>query len=146
MKDTNNILTFNQWSGSDYNNDLTDIYRTSTDHKISCTKEYSNLGEQSFKIISLIDGQKNFIIDRQRFDGGTVLTGTVHLRVVKGTAYIRFHELTSNDHTDVTVQEGTEAIISLSHTVSATQQVQFLVYTYKEGCVMFLDNITLTSS
>ena len=47
MKDTNNLLTHNQWTSGDYTNDLTDFTRIQSS---KITNKYSTIGESSINL------------------------------------------------------------------------------------------------
>lgn len=51
MKDNNNLLDYNNWSGTDYAENTSGIYVSSNANIIS-SNEYSNIGESSLKIIA----------------------------------------------------------------------------------------------
>ena len=51
MKDNNNKLDFNQWSCSEYNNNLNGFYVTEV-NLYQITKQYSTIGENSLKLIN----------------------------------------------------------------------------------------------
>ena len=52
MKDTNNILTHNQWSGGEYDGNTGGM---ETNGILITSNDYSNIGENSFKIINNVD-------------------------------------------------------------------------------------------
>ena len=47
VKDTNNLLTHNQWTSGDYTNDLTDFTRIQSS---KITNQYSTIGESSINL------------------------------------------------------------------------------------------------
>lgn len=49
MKDTNNLIPYNTWSGGEYNKSITELVRTNG-QKVSITDTYSSMGEYSFKV------------------------------------------------------------------------------------------------
>ena len=51
MKDNNNKLDFNQWSCSEYNNNLNGFYVTGA-NLYQITNQYSTIGENSLKLIN----------------------------------------------------------------------------------------------
>ena len=55
MKDTNNLLDYNIWSGTDYSNDITGFSKT----PIS-SNEYSSIGENSLKLTRTTDDYNNY--------------------------------------------------------------------------------------
>lgn len=54
MKDNENLLDYNVWSGTDYNNTITGFYPIGN-ALIQSTNEFSNIGEYSYKIIRTND-------------------------------------------------------------------------------------------
>lgn len=54
MKDKNNVLTYNQWSGTDYLNNTTEFIRSSGNVLIELSNEWSVNGENSLKITKLL--------------------------------------------------------------------------------------------
>lgn len=56
MKDTNNLLTYNVWSGTEYANNIDGF--VNTDLKIKGTNQFSSIGESSLQIIK--DGPNNW--------------------------------------------------------------------------------------
>ena len=55
VKDTDNILTHNQWSGGEYNRNTEGM---ETNDMIITSNDYSKIGENSFKIINNSDTTK----------------------------------------------------------------------------------------
>ncbi|WP_296862194.1 hypothetical protein [uncultured Methanobrevibacter sp.] len=51
MKDSNNLVGYNSWSGTDYAENTSEIYVAGNTNIIS-SNEYSNMGESSLKIIA----------------------------------------------------------------------------------------------
>lgn len=51
MKDNNNLLDYNVWSGTEYNHDTINIYNNSPNNIIiNQSNDFSNIGESSLKI------------------------------------------------------------------------------------------------
>lgn len=61
MKDTNNLLDYNIWSGTDYNNDITGFNKTPTS-----SNEYSSIGENSLKLTRTTDDYNNYSTEHMK--------------------------------------------------------------------------------
>lgn len=146
MKENQNLLSYNLYSGGEYENSTNGFYRINTNTNIITSNDYSVIGEQSFKINIISDSTASLIIDRTTHNTGAILTGKLYIHVLSGSVTIRLQENTSGQKTDVVVNEGSDGLINISHTVSSTQQAQFLIIPQGEGTSYYIDNISLTTS
>lgn len=146
MKDTNNILDYNVWSGGEYENNTNGLYRINTNTKIISSNEQSHIGEQSFKINVIDDSIASLVIDRRTFESGTSITYNFYMNCVAGSLTLRIQELTSDKRTDVNISGSACGMFSLSRVVSSSQQVQLLLIPRGTGTSYYLDDISLTVS
>ena len=146
VKDTNNLLDYNVWSGGEYENNTTGLYRINTNTTIISSNEQSHIGEQSFKINVINDSTASLIIDRRTFEAGTSITYNFYMNCVAGSLTLRILELTSGKRTDVNISGGACGMFSLSRVVSSSQQVQLLIIPQGTGALYYIDNIGLKVS
>lgn len=72
MKDTGNLLTYNQWTCGEYENSP-EIFTLAQQVNKTCTNKYSDIGEQSIKITKLaVSGSYSRIIYNQSIINKTV--------------------------------------------------------------------------
>ena len=88
MKDTNNIIDYNCWSGTDYNNNTTQFSFSGTTGISS--KEWSYTGENSLKV-STTQAAQAFDIQHMAVDSGKTVTISfaMHNPYIKVRAVIR---------------------------------------------------------
>lgn len=147
VKDKENLLPFNVWSGGEYNNDLTGI--TLNNMIGTVTKEWHINGESSFKFISN-DNVSNFRIDLIYTSVGNTLILSIDCLNTQYTMVLKFYQLrgsavlnqkslsipTSNNSQNISLSTTTlENITSIRVLVESTNHI---------GQTILVDNIQLS--
>ncbi len=146
MKDTNNIETYNIWSGTDYNENTTDFTVGSGANMIS-SKEWSVIGESSLKIERM--GDSSFFSDTSRLTDVTVgktLTYSCVIYSPNIEVNIRLRGK-GNNLVSVTVPvSNNPTLVSLSAVVPENYDYMFLRFLPASKGSLFVDNIISTLS
>ena len=111
MKDTNNLISYNLWTGSEYENKTNDIIPNGL--IITPSNEFSSIGESSFKIIRtgtnnyLSINIKNLLTDNQSYTVyvdifSPTTDGSLLLRDVNGTNSVSYSAMESIQTVSVT--------------------------------------------
>ena len=147
MKDTNNLLTHNQWSAGEYGNTIPVILVNMLG---VITNNYSDIGEQSLKLTkNASSGSYSRIIYNQSIINKTV-TVSAHIRTVDTKAQLLLSELDSNDNT---IQTGTVNIPTNSYgtftssLISGSNNSKFVIHFGNIGgqnSDIYVDDISLT--
>lgn len=148
MKDTNNLLSYNVWSGSEYDGSISGFSKTSNLTLIP-SNEFSIIGECSIKGIRTADS--SYYVDIQRL---TTLS-------VGNTVTSTFKVYTSNTAVNVALFSGNQGDISFV-TVYASNLVQEIsvsgvvptnsgyiatrIQAYEKNKPFYIDDISLTVS
>ena len=141
MKDTNNILSHNLWSGSDYENKTNEIIPNGV--TITPSKEFSSIGESSFKIIRT--GTNNYL----SIDIKSLLTNnktyTTYMDIYSPTTNGSIILRDSNGNNTVSYSAGAAIqTVSVTKTFSLSGNC-YLQLVCSTGPV-FIDNICLVES
>ena len=141
MKDTNNLLSHNLWSGSEYENKTNEIIPNGL--TIIPSNEFSSIGETSFKIIRT--GTNNYL----SIDIKSLLTNnksyTVYMDIYSPTTEGAVGLRDTNGSTTVSYSFG-EGIQTVSVTKTFTLSgICYIQLTCSTGPV-FIDNICLVES
>ena len=149
MKDTNNLLSHNQWTAGEYENTIP----TTLANTIGLiTNKYSYIGEQSLKLTkNASSGSYSRIIYNQSIINKTV-TISAHIRTEDTICQLLLLELDSNSST---IQSITVNIPSNSYgtfntsLISGSNNSKFVIHFGNiggQGSDIYVDNIMLTSS
>jgi len=150
VKDTNNLLTFNQWSGSEYEKEKTGFDVESSEHtSLIHTNEWSSIGENSLKVIKLQETSWVRINYRNSIYSKTI---TVKLDIntkspIKIFLY-EFSDVTNLNHVSTIIPKNTCTNTTLS-LVTTSENVRFVVQVVNNGNInssCYLDNINFISS
>ena len=153
MKDTNNLLTYNQWSGTDYleNNTGFAVYN-SNDVSRSSSNNWSSNGEHSLKVNKLSDS--NFWVRAYYQDSilSKTITGKLTIKTNNSRVKVYLIELngsTSVQTTSITVPANTVSSVNLSLT-SGDTNTRFALHTVSlddvEDHIYYIDNLQLYAS
>ena len=146
MKENQNALNYNVWSAGEYENNTNGIYRINENTEIITNKEYSNIGENSYRVKIISSSPGSLIVNRMSHEANKTITASLNIRAVSGNLTLRLQELSISNRTDVIVSEGSIGAFSVSHIVSSTQNVQFMIIPEGQGTLCYIDNISLTTS
>ena len=150
MKDTNNLLTHNQWSAGEYEN-TPEIFSVKPYVNNICTNNYSDIGEQSIKITKL---QSSGSYARIMYNNGIsnkTVTASATIKTENNSATLILLEIGSNglinqQSVDVPANSFTKVNVSLHSTTSNTS---FGVQFNNNGNVnsfIHIDNVSLYAS
>lgn len=146
MKDTNNIETYNIWSGTDYNENPSDFTKGSG-IQLNNSKEWSSNGESSLKIERIADS--SYHCDTSHFtnvNAGETLTYScvVYSPNIKVNVRLRGN---GEDLASVSVPVSTKPIlISLSASIPEDYGYMCLRFLPTNKGSLFVDNIISTLS
>ena len=146
VKENQNALNYNVWSAGEYENNTNGIYRINENTEIITNKEYSNIGENSYRVKIISSSPGSLIVNRMSHEANKTITASLNIRAVSGNLTLRLQELSISNRTDVIVSEGSIGAFSVSHIVSSTQNVQFMIIPEGQGTLCYIDNISLTTS
>ena len=149
MKDTNNLLSHNQWTAGEYENT---IPATLANTIGVITNNYSDIGEQSLKLTkNASSGSYSRIIYNQSIINKTV-TISAHIRTEDTICQLLLLEVDSNGST---IQSRTVNIPSNSYgtfnisLISGSNNSKFVIHFGNiggQGSDIYVDNIMLTAS
>ena len=100
MKDTNNLYDYNVWSGTEYNENI-EGFAASSEIQLIPSKYFSNIGESSLRVNSLVSGE---FVELQRVTSVTVgKTFTVSLIIYNPTVQVRCRLKSDNNSNIITI-------------------------------------------
>lgn len=152
MKDTNNLLTHNQWSAGEYENKNT-IFDKSNKMKEALSNSYSNIGEQSIKITKQESGAYSRLF---YLDNIINKTFTVSASIKSNKYYDTQFILAESYNTGKTIQAKAVTIpknttsknVSVTLTTSSICEavsIQININYAPEGTSCYIDNLNLTT-
>lgn len=140
MKDTNNILPYNLWSGSDYENTITYASKTGSFEAIP-SNEYCDIGEQSYKITSAEHNDYMRLYEQSNLSIGDEITfSTTILNVSNGVVIVRISDTENPVDIDVSPSSIPQRV-SVSKTLTTTVCRAIIYFRGSGDC--YLDNNTL---
>lgn len=152
MKDNTNLLDYNQWSATEYGENLDYLYNDNNKITVQPTKEWSEIGENSLKIKNNINKGDWFRI----WYNNTLPNKTVTLKITIRTSpnnigQVMLQELNNWDTinaTSVQIPKDTVEDIELS-LVASNNHTRFAIYIKNydvSNSDVFVDNISLTTN
>ena len=144
MKDTNNKLGYNTWSGTDYTNNTNNFYAGNCN--INPSNEYSIIGESSLKITTNNSASWGFV-DLQRLTGiSGSCTATLDVYAPKGGILIQIYA--SGSRSSVTVPQNDDfQHISLSGALPNSYEfVVIRCFPRVDNVSYYIDNVSLHAS
>lgn len=144
MKDTNNKLDYNLWSGGEYSNNITGLNRNN-DSLIIVSNDYSMIGESSLRIQRTSNTQPNTAYFTITNTGSSTITVGVDVYCPVNALEMQLYD-GSNVLSQVTVPAGPSVnnIVLSSQSDAATLYVRFRFANPKDYA--FLDNISAITS
>lgn len=138
MKDTNNLLDYNIWSGTEYTHDITGFSKTPTS-----SNEYSSIGENSLKLTRTTDDYNNYTTEHMNSLPSNNYRLTVDVYSPKsGGNLVMF----TGDTDQVNVLfNPSPNVQSLSLQANNTNFRGFRLLNYTKGQSIWLDNISLVA-
>lgn len=144
MKDTSNLLDYNNWSGTDYSENTSGIYVAGNANILS-SNEYSNIGETSLKIIA--DNVSNwpcvdlFIITNP----GKSVVGTFHIYNPNCDVFADLR-VAQTTITNISIPRSSfPKEVSLNGDVSSgTGNISIRLYPRNINAPIYVDNISLS--
>lgn len=152
MKDTNNLLTDNQWSGSDYlenNTGFTGYNSTNTLRE--SVNEWSSIGENSLRITRLTSSSHWVRVYYSNSIKSKIVTGKATIKTTDSSVTVSLLELnggTTVQTATVVVPAGTVFNVNLSLT-SGDANTRFALHTVSGGNigdVYYIDDLSIVSS
>lgn len=149
MKDTSNLLDYNQWSAGEYENN-TNPFITNTSI-IQSSNQYSVIGEQSLKILKKSTTGNHVYTILNYAEHGKVVTLSVMVR--SGNEYVNLQFIEQEGNTNiktssVKIPANTVSKASTSLTTSNSNtrlRIQFSSADEVDSCI-YIDDINLTVS
>lgn len=141
MKDTNNKLGYNTWSGTDYTNNTNNFYAGNCN--INPSNEYSIIGESSLKITTNNSASWGFV-DLQRLTGiSGSCTATLDVYAPKGNILIQIYA--GGPRSSVTVPQNKDfQQITLAGTLPSSYEfVVIRCFPRADNVPYYVDNISL---
>lgn len=142
VKDKENLLPYNVWSGSDYTNNIEGFYAPV--HIISSSDEWSNQGNKSLKIIS-----ETLDYSYTRFYFITATEGdkfNVTLKALNNsgnTLVLRVIETTNSHFQDVEIPSSSETqLINTNFTSTTDGVINFLIIT-RTNIISYIDCLSV---
>jgi hypothetical protein len=146
VKENQNTLNYNIWSGGEYKNNLEDITYIPQEDIVKITNEYSAIGETSIQLKSTVNETKNFILSNTQYESNIRLTAKAHIRILKGNAYFRISKSDGTVVSQVLVNEGTCDEITVSGVTPSSGYYRILISTSTKDVTLYMDNISLILS
>ena len=138
MKDTNNLLDYNIWSGTDYNNDITGFNKTPTS-----SNEYSSIGENSLKLTRTTDDYNNYTTEHMKSLPSNNYRLTVDVYSPKATGRIVI--FIGDDNQVMTNFGSSPNVQSILLQADNTNFRGFRLLNDTKGQSIWLDNISLVA-
>lgn len=144
MKDTNNKLGYNTWSGTDYTNNTDNIYAGNCN--MNSSNEYSIIGESSLKITTDNSASWGFV-DLQRLTGisGSCIT-TLDVYAPKGHVLIQIYAGGARSSVTVPQNKDFQHITLSGELPSSYEFVVIRCFPRVDNVSYYIDNINLISS
>lgn len=141
MKDINNKVDYNVWSGTEYLKN-TNSFLNYNNSIIYSTNEWSEIGESSLKIIRTDTSKMTSAITRiLNLTGTNTINTSLRIYSENNPAQIALYD--GDIYTSVIIPKSTEKFISLSKTITSDHiNLQIGLYDIKDYC--FIDNILIT--
>ena len=148
MKDNSNLLDFNVWSATEYNNDTTGVFNNHSQNiLINSSNTFSSIGEFSLKI-SVKDIPVWVSVDLFKISNpNRSVTGKFVVYNPECDLVINlFHTTTANAFSNVTVPAGNIKEISLTGDSSAFPDgnISIRVFPRTPNKLFYIDNISLS--
>ena len=144
VKDNNNLLDYNVWSGTDYQDNIGTI----AGHKtlVTSSNDYSTNGEKSFKIT--FTGNSFEYINFQTITGIVNKTYTGHIKVLNigGPCTFRLINRDTNQHVDVTIPSSNNSQVLTNNIKLNDNGLLLLQINSTQNTVIYVDDMVLTSS
>ena len=147
MKENQNTLDYNIWSGTEYKNNLEDIYYIPNTVKANPSTVWSSIGEQSLHLTTTTDGYQAVTIKQLTSTINKTMTIECDILHQKGgTCQLRIRQ-SDDTLTDVNIPVNTDTQhISLSKQITADGTVQVILILRNSTDEVYTDNICLTTS
>lgn len=152
MKDTNNLLTDNQWSGTDYLGNNTGFVGYNTANTLrEPTNEWSSLGENSLRITRLTNSSYWVRVYYSNSIKSKIVTAKATIKTTNSNVKAYLFEIDGSatvQTIEVTIPAGTVFNVNLSLT-SGNNNTRFALHTSTLGPigdVYYIDNISIFSS
>ena len=144
MKDTTNLLDYNTWSGSDYNENVSNIPSMNNANIIS-SKYWSSNGESSIKCVRTHNTAQNVTrLGNLTLTVGATVTATLTVYSPNNTVVVTLYDGTVLAQTNVP-QSNTAQTVTLSGVLTATN-VDVRLSLAGNGDFVFVDNVIIASS
>ena len=147
MKENQNQINHDVWSGCEYTNTINNIQYISDGFQVNPSTLWSKIGETSIHLTTTISNAQSMMLHRQNFNQNTILTATISILHTKGELLkLRINE-SSNIFTEVTIPvSSSPQEISVTRQILATGYVSINIVSVSDTEEAYLDNIRLTTS
>ena len=145
VKENQNRINHNLWSGTDYENNLNGTVAYSGKLNVEPSNNWSDIGETSIRYESTKDEYQGITLYKNYVNTGEVATANITILHPTGKQfYIRLYEK-SEILTDIAVPENNKPInIQISRTVTIGEELSLTIFTRKTNNKAYIDNIRLT--
>ena len=141
MKDTNNKLSYNQWSAGEYNENTSEFQSTGT---LITTKKYSHIGENSLFCVNNTNETKYVgITPAIQTTPGKTYTFTVKVYNPTQTCSILIVSNLWNTGVSYVSPSDAPKTISVSYTASSNDQSIYCRCNVSSGAYVYLDDLVL---
>lgn len=146
VKDKSNLLSFNQWSGTDYSNNTSEFIK-GAGIIFESSNEYSNIGNKSLKCIPSGDASLWAGLEY----GNSIISKTIKLsglcKTENSAIQIKLLELQENTTIQtetLNIPADTTQSFELTHT-TGSENTRFMMQAVvsSEGGIVYLDNLNL---
>lgn len=140
IKDKSNILTYNQWSATEYNNNFNNFAQLNT---VTSTHDHTSIGETSIKLTKT-DNYWWFDLMLLSIETNINYTLTIDIYLENGSFVMRQND-TGNTIREIYYNNQGQGTISLSiyYETLTDPRIRFLIYNENTTNV-FIDNLRLT--
>ena len=141
MKDNSNILSYNRWSGTDYD-ETNDFSAKSSDMTVISSCENSYNGERSYKLQSNSQSLQYTGFDKS-IDNGQIITVSVYIYNPENNLILRIQDNNNvSDQVSMSIpKNNTWTNYSISFTAKSNTLVRTL-FIFGSGGLCYLDNIS----
>lgn len=145
MKENQNRINHNLWSGTDYENNLNGTVAYSSTLNIKLSNDWSDIGETSIRFESTKDEYQGITLYKNYVNTGDVATANITILHPTGKQFcVRLYEK-SRVLTDIVVPENNKPInIQTSRTVTTGEELSLTIFSRRTGNKAYIDNMKLT--
>lgn len=147
VKENQNTLDYNIWSGTEYKNNLEDIYYIPNTVKANPSTVWSSIGEQSLHLKSTTESYQLVLLKQIVLSSGTTVTAECDILHPKGgTIQLRIIQSNSS-YNDVDIPVNNSPIhVSVSKLITESKTINIALILRDDDDEAYVDNVRLTTS